>query len=110
MGLVPIATKAETKMAFGLCLETVMGFMMTLMLAYSVSNTYVHANFRFLFMLFCLGMYLWLIRPAPNNPKRRLWQGFLLWMKRLMTPSVYLSIVGYAYKEFMGVKQIASDP
>ena len=87
-------------LSFGLCLETVMGFVMTLILSYSVSNSYVHSNDRFAFLIYCIALYLWIIRPAPGNPKRRLWQGFLLWIRRMLTPSVYLSIVGYAYKEF----------
>lgn len=99
MGLVPKATKAENKMAFGLSFVRLMGFVMTLMLSVSVGDSYVHTSFRLLFTIFCCVMYLILNLPAPHNPKRRIWNGMLLWLSSKSTPHVYQSMIGFAYKE-----------
>ena len=99
MGLIPKTTHAENKMGFGLNMNTFMGVVMALLLGSSLGSSYVHAYFRLPFMLFCVGIYLYMNRPAPQNPKKKIWQGFYLWIRRLTNPAFYLCIIGYAYKE-----------
>lgn len=99
MGLVPKCIKEETKMDFGLSLYRLMGLLITFMLSVTLAEQYVHSWFNFPFIVTCIIYYLILNLPAPNNPKRSLWQGLFLWLIRLFTPISYMSIIGYAYAE-----------
>lgn len=105
MALVPKATKAENKMMFGLSFMRLMGFVMALMLSVSVGDMFVHSSFRLLFTIYCVVMYLILNLQAPHNPKRRMWNGLLLWITSISMPHVYRSMIGYAYKEAQNEKR-----
>jgi hypothetical protein len=99
MGLVPKCIKEETKMMMGLSYYRLMGLIITLMTGVSIGNAYVHAWFHLPFTATCVVFYIVLNLKVPENPNRRIWQGLILWISRLATPHIYLSVVGYAYEE-----------
>jgi hypothetical protein len=99
MGLIPKATKADTKLLFNLNMNWLLGIMMTLIMSVQWGNLFVHTDFQLLFIGFCIVIYVLLNKPAPHNPKRVIWQGMLLWIANIITPKVYLPIIGCAYQE-----------
>ncbi|WP_137143915.1 hypothetical protein [Ethanoligenens harbinense] len=72
---------------------------MTMMLAMSLSNQYVHAYLHVPFFIVCFVLYVILMRPAPTNPTRQTWQCLILWVFYWKTPKQFLSIVGCAFEE-----------
>lgn len=103
MGLVPKSIHEETKMMFGMSYMRLMGLIMTFMTAVCMDDS-VHSWFHIPFIICCVLIYIILNFKAPNNPKRRLWQGMLLYLISKFTPQAYLSVIGYAYKEEKEVK------
>jgi hypothetical protein len=107
MGLIPKATKADTKALFNLNMNWIIGAVLTLIMSVQWGNLVVHTDFRLLFIAYCVGIYVVLNKPAPHNPKRVILQGMLLWITNTFAPKAYLSIIGCAYQESQEVDKHA---
>lgn len=110
MGMIPKTTKAETKAVFGMTMQRLMGAMFTMMASFMIGRVFVHSSLNTVFIIVCLGLYFLLNTSAPGNPRKRLWQGLILFIKDRMSPRYYLSIIGYAYNRQKGGDVIVQDP
>jgi hypothetical protein len=99
MDLVPKVLKEETRMFMGLSYFRLMGVVFTLMLSVSFGEKYIHSYLRVAFTIYCVVIFIVLNFKAPQNPRRRVWEGFILWITNMLSPNNFLSIIGYAYKE-----------
>lgn len=109
MGMIPKTTKAETKAVFGMTMQRLMGAMFTMMASFMIGRVFVHSSLNTVFIIVCLGLYFLLNTSAPGNPRKRLWQGLILFIKDRMSPRYYLSIIGYAYNRQKGGDVIVQD-
>jgi hypothetical protein len=105
MALVPRAIKEENRMAFGFSFNRTIGFVMVMMMSVSIGDMYVHSYLRVPFSIYCVVMFIIMNLKAPQNPKRRVWEGFVLWLVSRFSPNKYLSLIGYAFKEAHDGKQ-----
>ncbi len=109
MGMIPKTTKTETKAVFGMTMQRLMGAVMTMVASFMIGRIFVHSSLNTLFIVVCVGMYFLLNASAPGNPRKRLWQGLILFIKDRMSPRYYLSIIGYAYERQKGGDIIVQD-
>ena len=97
MALIPKQTKAETKLMWGLTLNRFAGVFTTMIMSMLVGGLF--PRLKLPFMILCIGLYLFLCRKAPTNPKKRYWQGMLTYFYYLTHRKKYISMHSDDYEK-----------
>lgn len=104
MGIMPKQTKAENKIKWGFTYKRVIGLMMTIGLASSLSS-YVHKFLLIPFIIFCVAVFLFTQMKAPTNPKKIFIFGLRDYFFFLLAPKKYNGVNNNDYKQAIKLEE-----
>lgn len=107
MGLVPKKSKAETKIHKSITMAKAIGFVMTIICAYAISQILCTSVLQFWFIVFMCIVYLILSSKAPSNKTQSFYRGLINWIKYLFSPKhIYGKNHIYVLKQKERIEQI----
>lgn len=105
MGLVPKKTKADTKVLKGLTASRFLGLLMTIILSFMIGSIIIPGWWKFLFVIFCIAVFLILSGKAPTNPNISFCKGLLNYLTFKLDTKEYVGTSNEEYKKYMQSKE-----
>jgi len=97
MALIPKQTKAETKLMWGLTMNRFVGIVATMFGSMFLGNI-IYSKLKIPFMIISIGIYLFLNKKAPTNPKKQYWQGIFSFFYFATKRKKYYSLHSLEYE------------
>ena len=80
MGVVPKKTKAEQRIMRHISITKVLGFIITLSLAYMIGDMFIYQKVSMLFIIFCVAEFFIVTSKSPSDPTKNFFAGWLDWL------------------------------